>query len=66
MKKWQFLKAFDDNQWQGVHGAIEELMNITTTTKLVDSIINVNGNVQFENIYYVDMSMSLIITTNAK
>jgi hypothetical protein len=41
-------------------------MNITTTTKLVDSIINVNGNVQFENIYYVDMSMSLIITTNAK
>jgi len=26
-------------------------MNITTTTKLVESRINVNGNVQFENIY---------------
>jgi hypothetical protein len=40
-------------------------MNITTTTKLVERI-NVNGNVQFENIYYVDMFMSLIITTNQK
>jgi hypothetical protein len=41
-------------------------MNITTTTKLVESRINVNGNLQFENIYYVDMSMSFIMTTNAK
>jgi hypothetical protein len=41
-------------------------MNITIKTKLVESRINVNGNLQFEKIYYVDMSTSLIITTNAK
>jgi hypothetical protein len=41
-------------------------MNITTTTKLVESRINVNGNVQLKKIFYVDMFMSLIITTNAK
>jgi len=41
-------------------------MNIIITTKLVELRINVNGNVQFEKIYYMAMSMSLIITTNAK